>query len=352
MLTDAAIAPDPAQAAVIAELQALYERLLAHKPASGWLSWGRKDRQDIGNLYIWGDVGRGKTMLMDLFFDCLPDSIAAERIHYHAFMTDIHDRLHQQRQQQLSGLDPLAVVAARYMGKLQILCIDEFQVHDIADAMILSRLFTMLLDAGLAVVTTSNRPPDDLYKHGLQRDYFLQFIALIKKRFGVLELASPTDYRMEKIHGHAAWFTPAGNTQELESLFADLITHTPKPAALQVKGRTLTLEKTADGVAWCHFDALCRAALGAEDYAALACEFHTLFLEGIPELAREDRNEAKRFVTLIDTLYDHKVALFCSAETPPERIYGEGDGSFEFQRTVSRLHEMQSEDYLGASHLV
>jgi len=349
-----AIADDPAQRDVALMLDNLYTALMSNPTAkeSSWRFWSGKKTHNVPNLYIWGEVGRGKTMLMDMFFDALPEGFQAERIHYHAFMSDIHTRLHSQRQQAPQGHDPLAIVAAKYISNLRVLCIDEFQVHDIADAMILSRLFTMLLNAGLTVVATSNRPPEDLYLHGLQREKFLDFIALVRARFNVAELASPKDYRMQKLKGHGSYFMPGDNLEELRALFESLISHEPKETILHVKGRDLALPYTADGVAWCSFDMLCRAALGADDYTALAAEFHTIFLVNVPRMGREDRNEAKRFVTLIDVLYEHRVNLLCSANTPPETLYPQGDGNFEFQRTVSRLHEMQSDEYRKRAHEV
>ena len=213
--------------------------------------------------------------------------------------------------------------------------------------MILSRLFTLMLDAGLSVVTTSNRKPDDLYLHGLQRESFLPFISLVKKRFRVMELLSPTDYRMQKLRGNPTYFTPENNITTLEKIFTSLSNQHPAPNTLHVNGREVILPHTAGGMAWCSFDALCRQPLGAADYEALASEFHTVFLTGIPQMTREDRNEAKRFVTLIDTLYEHKTRLLCAAATIPDALYPAGDGSFEFHRTASRLHEMQSEEYLS-----
>ena len=317
--------------------------------------WARNSSQPkpdapIKHFYLWGDVGRGKTMLMDMFIDTLPSSIACKRIHFHAFMSEIHDQLHQQRQQQPEEPDPLTKVAAAYAEPLTLLCLDELQVHDIADAMILSRLFTLMLEYGVTVITTSNRPPKDLYLHGLQREQFLPFIALIDQQFTVHELASNTDYRLQKIRSHGCYFTPGSNIREMEKTYAELTHHNTAKATLRVKGREITISKAADGVAWCHFDELCRTALGANDYAALAAEFHTLFLTNIPKMTAEDRNEAKRFVTLIDTLYEHQTNLICSADTAPNEIYSDGDGSFEFHRTASRLYEMQSEGYLRSKH--
>ncbi len=342
------LAADDAQLAVMEQLQALYDRLTSvDTNKAGWLNWFQRKRQStLQSLYLWGDVGRGKSMLMDIFAASMPEGFPCRRVHYHAFMAEIHHQLHEQRQKGADIADALKPVALNYAMTLRLLCLDEFQVTDIADAMILSRLFTLLLDAGLVVVTTSNRPPDELYKNGLQRDQFLKFIALVKQRFDVLELNSPHDYRLQKLQGHPVYFTPGNNISELKSIFESLCTQYPAPSALLVNGREVTLPFTANGMAWCHFDDLCRKPLGAEDYAALAAEFHTVFLIGIPKMTREDRNEAKRFVTLIDTLYEHKTRLLAAADALPDELYPTGDGSFEFQRTASRLHEMQSQEYL------
>lgn len=353
MIQNGIITPDAAQTRAIAELDKIYHQLTQEQDESSSLFfWKKKKTANANNLYIWGDVGRGKTMLMDVFVDCLPEHIHSKRIHFHAFMSDIHERLHQQRTQNLQGNDPLAMVAAKYMGSLEVLCLDEFQVHDIADAMILSRLFTMLLSAGVTVIATSNRRPDDLYLNGLQREQFLPFIDLLKNRFIIHELLSSTDYRLQKLRSHGSYFTPANNQSELEEMFEELTNHSPRVASLHVKGRTLLLDRTADGIAWCSFDELCRKPLGASDYSALAAEFHTIILTDIPQMGADECNEAKRFVTLIDTLYEHHTNLLCSADAQPEALYTAGDGSFEFQRTASRLYEMQSEEYQRHTHEV
>jgi cell division protein ZapE len=345
-LANGQLQADAAHAFIIEKLQTLYNQLLTDDTPKGLLARLRaKPKAAATNFYIWGEVGRGKSMLMDLLVECVPESVPHRRIHYHAFMADIHHRLHANG----GGEDALKPLAEAIAKDLRLLCLDEFQVTDIADAMILARLFTLLLDAGLTVITTSNRKPDDLYQNGLQREYFLKFIELVKARFKVLEVRSPHDYRMHKLKGKQAYFTPADNVAELQMIFNSLRTQTAAPHTLTVNQRNFTLPITANGMAWCRFDELCRAALGAEDYAALAAEFHTLFLVEIPQMTREDRNEAKRFVTLIDTLYEHKTRLFCTAAVPAEQLYPTGDGHFEFARTVSRLHEMGSEQYLSTS---
>jgi cell division protein ZapE len=350
------IQADEKQREILQQFEDLHARMVTDgsppKRRSRWF-WQRSgramDQRKCFHYYVWGGVGRGKTMLMDMFYDCLPAAINKQRLHFHAFMRHIHHSMHNMRERQMR--DPLIAAAAEFMDGVDVLCLDEFQVHDIADAMILSRLFGFFIEAGLVVVTTSNRPPEDLYKHGLQRDQFLPFIALVRKEFSVLELDNPQDYRLQKLQGSPVYFTPEDNLEAMQALFDSLTTHPPKALRLEVQTRSLTLPKTADGVAWCHFDEICRTATGAADYETIACEFHTLFLQGIPQLSREERNEAKRLVTLIDVMYEHGVKLICSAATEPDELYPKGDGAFEFERTASRLHEMRSEAYLKASHL-
>lgn len=353
LLREENLQDDIAQREVITHLDELLHDL-QHQPKTpfslmGWLNSEKHERY-IKSLYLWGDVGRGKSMLMDMFFDLIPTRIPARRLHFHAFMTEIHEALHRFRQQHPDENDPLPRIAEAFAQKCQVLCLDEFQVHDIADAMILSRLFEALLAQHVVTVTTSNRPPDGLYQHGLQRESFLPFIALVKERFEIISLDHEIDYRLRKLRGSEVYFQPATNTQPLQELFDLLAQHAPQPAMLHVKGRQLSLPKTADGMVWASFKELCEAALGAENYNTLAREFHTIFLTGIPKMGPENRNEAKRFVLLVDALYEHRARLICSADAPPHELYPTGDGSFEFQRTISRLVEMQSKSYLGASH--
>ncbi|MDG1287259.1 MAG: cell division protein ZapE [Rickettsiales bacterium] len=344
---------DLAQREIIAHFEELlYD--LQHRPKTpfsfmGWLNRENHERF-IKGIYLWGDVGRGKSMLMDLFYDHVPKSILTRRIHFHAFMTEIHEALYEFRESNPGEDDPLPIIAEDFASTCQVLCLDEFQVHDIADAMILSRLFEALVEQGVITVTTSNRPPDGLYKDGLQRDSFLPCIALLKQRFEILALDHDTDYRLEKLRGSDVYFQPAKNIKPMEKLFNSLTQHSAQASILHVKGRDIILAKTADGMAWASFSELCEAALGAEDYNTLACEFHTIFLTDIPKMTTDNRNEAKRFVLLIDAIYEHKARFICSADAPAEELYPSGDGSFEFQRTVSRLMEMQSSAYLGASH--
>jgi len=307
-------------------------------------------------IYMWGGVGRGKSMLMDLAHD----SIAFEpkrRIHFHEFMLDVHDRLRVERTRE-SG-DPVPPVAAALAEEARLLCFDEMVINNTADAMILSRLFSHLLDGGVTVITTSNRPPDDLYKRGLNRELFLPFIALIKQRLDVIGLNGPTDYRLERLGGMPTWHVPNGATatEALREAFFRLTDYPVEDAAavpacdLQVPGgRTLHVPKALKGVAVFSFKRLCGEARGASDYLTIARNFHTMILVGIPRMGLENRNEAARFVTLIDALYEQKVKLLAAADAEPQALYPEGDGAFEFERTASRLVEMQSADYLAAGH--
>ena len=306
---------------------------------------------------MWGGVGRGKSMLMDLFHDTL--SIAGKRrAHFHAFMQDVHARLKEARKRE-SG-DPIPVVAEALAADLQVLAFDEMVVNNAADAMIMSRLFTQLIcEHDLAIVTTSNRPPKDLYKDGLSRELFVPFIDLIERELDVVPLDGPTDYRLERIAGLATWHTPLGNaaTREVTKAFFRLTDYPPEDAEnvpsaeLEVGGgRTMHVPKALKGVAVFSFKRLCAEARGAADYLAIAQAYHTVIIVGIPQMDRAMRNEAARFVTLIDALYEHRVKLFATAAVEAEDLYPSGDGAFEFERTVSRLKEMQSEAYMALGH--
>lgn len=349
--------PDPEQAAAAMKLAALATELEA-TPKRGsvlWRALGRLPDPPRG-VYLWGGVGRGKSMLMDLFFSCL-DIRRKRRVHFHEFMIDVHRRLAEERRKEAG--DPIVPVAAAMVGEARLIAFDEMVVNNSADAMILSRLFTAMWERGLTVVATSNRPPGDLYKDGLNREHFLSFIALIGQKMDVLSLNGPTDYRLDRLGSMTMWHVPNGPaaTRTLSDAFFRM---TDYPVEDRAKvpvaeiplggGRTLHVPKSLKGVAVFSFKKLCGEARGAADYLAVARRYHTVFLVGIPRLGPENRNEAARFVTLIDALYECGVKLIAAADAAPEALYTEGDGAFEFQRTVSRLKEMQSDDYRARGH--
>ncbi len=338
--------PDPAQHAVLPLLDDLRTWLEAHptRRAKGLGSLFARPATPPKGLYLWGGVGRGKSMLMDLFHDAT-DITAKRRVHFHAFMQDVHRRMHAARK---TGTDdPLAPVAEAVIADTRLLCFDEMQISDITDAMIVGRLFMMLLDAGVVIVTTSNRPPVDLYKNGLNRALFLPFIDLLGERLQVVALESPTDYRQHRLVGVQTYFHPAGRARSaIAAIWTDLTGGaTGEPLHLPVNGRTVEVPRFANGVARASFWELCAKPLGPGDYLAIAAAARVLILEDIPHLSSGNYNEAKRFVTLIDALYEAKVRLIASAADEPERLYIEGTGSFEFERTASRLREMQGADW-------
>jgi cell division protein ZapE len=363
LVASGAIERDPAQTALVRRLDAvaaaLGEHRLARKSSAlGWL-FGRRSPQALPKgLYVWGSVGRGKTMLMDLFFEALPVR-RKRRVHFHAFMADVHERIHRWRQAlkngEVKGDDPIRPVAAALAAEAWVLCFDEFSVTDIADAMILGRLFTALFEHGVVVVATSNVDPERLYEGGLNRTLFLPFIALLKERMDVVHLDARTDFRLEKLAGSPVYHTPAGPAarEALDRAFRNLSGRTHgKPVTLTVKGHAVEVPEAAAGVARFAFADLCAKPLGASDYLAIAQSFHTVILEDIPRMGFEQRNEAKRFIILIDTLYDSRVKLLASADAEAPELYRASTGreAFEFDRTVSRLIEMRSQEYLALAH--
>ena len=353
------ITHDPAQHLAVEKLEMLNNRLKSYQPdrGGGWRKLFRRDRQDAPQgIYMYGGVGRGKSMLMDMLFETTTFT-PKRRVHFNAFMLEIHDTVHRWRNMteaerkaaDMAGDDPIPPLAHKVAKEAMLLCFDEFQVTDVADAMILGRLFRGLFDAGVVIVLTSNRPPDDLYKSGLNRDLFLPSIDMLKHELDVLHLTAKTDYRLERIKGMPVYHAPLGpkTDAELDETFEALTDQAQgHPIKLDVmQGRALTVPQAAKGVARFTFEDLCAKPLGTADYLAVVGAFHTIIIDNIPRMGRAQRNEAKRFVTLIDTLYESRTRLICSADAEPDELYEEGDGSFEFQRTVSRLIEMQSHDY-------
>lgn len=333
---------DPAQIAVAERLDELITRL--ESPARKF--WFRS-KTPVQGLYLWGGVGRGKSMLMDAFFELSP--VPGQRVHFHEFMGRVHDRLAIARARPDIS-DPIPTVARHFADQGKLLCFDEFQVTQIADAMILSRLFEHLFKFGVTVVATSNRPPDDLYKQGLNRELFVPFIGLLKQSCDVLELDSERDYRLDRLTAAPVWHIGEASTA-LDDAFNRLTLGAASQShTLMVKGRQLDVARAAAGVARFSFQDLCGRPLGALDYLAIAARFHTVILEDIPVLSPENRNEAARFVALIDALYEAKVKLVANAAEEPDNLYRQGTGSFEFQRTASRLYEMQSAEYMAAAH--
>ncbi|MBD8891810.1 cell division protein ZapE [Roseibium litorale] len=358
------ITEDPIQLDIVRRLDGLNTdlsqlRLASKKSSLGWLfGRGRKQETAIKGLYVWGGVGRGKTMLMDLFMEVAVVR-RKRRVHFHEFMAETHERIFAYRQAlkrgEVKGDDPIPPVAEKIAEETRLLCFDEFSVTDIADAMILGRLFTQLFALGVVVVATSNVDPKDLYRDGLNRQLFLPFIKLLGENVDVVMLDSPTDYRLEKLGGADVYVTPLGPQadEHIEKLWRKL-THgvTPHSSHLENKGRVIPVRMVAAGAARFSFDELCMQPLGAADYLRIAHAFGTVFLENIPVLNKSRRNEAKRFINLIDTLYDNGIRLVISAEAEPHELYQSTDGTeaFEFDRTTSRLIEMRSEAYLAGEN--
>ena len=356
---------DPVQEKVVQRLQAVHEQLaaLGGRPARTGF-WARlgfaKAETPAGphGLYIWGPVGRGKSMLMDLFFADAPTE-RKRRVHFHEFMLEVHERLHRRRE----GLaakgappeaDTIVPIAQAIARETRLLCFDEFQVTNIADAMILGRFFEVLFDEGVTVIATSNRSPDDLYKNGLQRDRFLPFIELVKRRLEVLELGGAQDYRMGRMRNLDFYLAPLGPwaSKKLDEAFRTLSDGADgEPRVLRTQGRDVEVPRASPGVAMAHYMDWCAKPMGAADFLCIAEHFHTVILAEIPKMGPDSRDKAARFVTMIDSFYEKKVKFICSAATAPAGLYVDGDGTFEFQRTVSRLMEMQSPEYIALDHI-
>ena len=363
MVAAGELAPDASQELVAEQLQALWQRLRGYDPAprlangGGLLSRLLRRNEPVETrshgLYIVGEVGRGKSMLMDLFF-AAADVRRKQRIHFHRFMQNVHARFHAFKRANPEIEDPIPPLADSIAAEAALLCFDEFQVNDIADAMILGRLFQALFERGVVVVATSNIAPDDLFKGQPGRDAFLPFIALIKQRLEVVMMDAGRDFRRERLRGLRTWLVPADARadHELDRAFAELTGGAEgKPETLWVMGRKFVVPLAAEGVARFDFDTLCGSALGAGDYLALATKFHTVVLDGIPRLSPNNYDKARRFIVLIDTLYDQRVKLIASADAMPDQLYQRGENAKMFERTASRLDEMQSQEWLELPHI-
>ncbi|BDG74646.1 cell division protein ZapE [Roseomonas fluvialis] len=368
------ITADPAQVMAAEKLQDLWRRTRGYDPrqdppdTGGFLSrfFRRKATEEAPagapmGLYLVGEVGRGKSMLMDLFF-AAAEVPRKKRLHFHQFMQQVHRRIHAWKLRDadapapadIHDHDPIPPLADSIVAEAALLCFDEFQVHDIADAMILGRLFEALFARGVVVVATSNTAPDDLFRGKPGRDAFLPFITLIKKRIEVLVIESARDYRRERIRGLPTWHVPPDGRAEraLDAAFAELTGGAPaSTTTLTLLGRAVAVPQAARGVARFAFDEICGRPLGPADYLAVATHFHAIVLDGIPRLGPENFDKARRFITLVDTLYEHRVKLVASAEDVPDRLYERGENAAMFERTASRLVEMQSQAYLALPHL-
>ena len=358
-LATGVIQQDSAQELAAEKLESLHRALLGYRPSSGQTGWkarfglARRETPPQG-LYLFGDVGRGKSMLMDIFFHASPMK-AKRRVHFHTFLRDIHAALHVWRKSATPPKsDPLPIIARDIARQIWLLCLDELEIKDIADAMIVGGLFQYLLAEGVVIVTTSNCSPDRLYEHGLQREKFLPFIALVKGRFDVLELSGERDFRLGRMKGLRVYYVPPGPEADagLAECFHRFANgHAPTEEHLVVHGRILKVPHAAGRIAHFSFMELCESPLGPTDYLQLATHYDVIIIANIPRLLPEQRNAARRFITLIDALYEHRVLLVCSAAVFPKELYPIGDGATEFKRTASRLMEMQAADYIRCPHL-
>jgi cell division protein ZapE len=361
LLDSGALKPDPAQERAAEELNRLYHALQTWRPRRlRRFGFELRQRAAPKGIYIFGDVGRGKSALMDLFFDSVMLA-AKRRLHFHEFMAETHGFIHAWRNLSPTekrgrpefvpgaGEDPIAPAAKRVASSATLLCLDEFQVTDVADAMVLGRFFEKLLERGTVAVLTSNTAPDQLYEGGLNRQLFLPFIAMMRRHFAIVELAGTLDYRLNHMAGLHIYNTPLGPGADraMDQAWQKLTRcHGGETLSIEVLGHTLVVPKAAEGVARFSFDALCGSALGTSDYLAIADRFHTILIDHIPRMGPEKSNEARRFTLLLDTLYDRRIKVICSAATRPELLFVSGDNAVAFRRAASRLLEMQSTDYL------
>ncbi|WP_296600563.1 cell division protein ZapE [Phenylobacterium sp.] len=354
---EGSIRPDPAQAAALQPLMRLETDLAAAHPKGALKKLFHKPEGQLG-VYLIGPVGRGKSMLMDLFFETAGEA-SKRRTHFHVFMGEIHRLIDAWRKGdpaarkarfgQHKGDDPIPPVADVVAAEARLLCFDEFQVTDIADAMILGRLFEALFARGVTLVATSNRLPDELYKNGINRQLFLPFIDLLKSKVEVVSIAGPHDYRLDRLRASGTWFSPIDrdNERQFDALWREMLGPEEEIGeTLEVLGRKVHFPHAAGGLLRATFSSLCSVALGPNDYLAIAQQFHTVFLDGLPKLSANRREEARRLVILIDALYEARTHLIVLAEAEPTKLYPEGDGAFEFERTASRLQEMRSTGWL------
>jgi len=353
-LADGRLTPDPSQIAVVEALSRLERDLRKKAPLGGLFG-----ASEVRGVYLWGPPGRGKSLLMDLFFACVPEP-RKKRAHFHAFLARVHDLMRQWREGdakarkavfgQSKGDDPIRPVAELIASEARLLCFDELQVTDIADALILGRLFEALFEQNVVLAVTSNRAPDQLYLNGVNRDLFVPFIGMIETKCVVVTVAGARDWRLDRLMGDRVWFAPddAGMRAGFEALWSDLKGEQAEcPARLTVLGREVVIERTDGGLARATFEQLCGTALGPQDYLAIAARFHTLFLETVPVMGPANQQAARRFVTLVDALYEAGTRLVVLAGAAPEALYPTGVGAFEFQRTVSRLNEMAGAEWLA-----